>query len=183
MASTPACRRDGSHIGIQLFGEVLESSVVGCANDGGQLVMQKCECGCGWHHVCCVVGRHSNSEAWMLMLQKLVHAGTRKLLKMGIFQKMLQRLVSSIDKNRVAKSELTKLWAIFGLHIWSGWLASCRDLIGNWWLGNLHPGCQISIGRSQDLGLKMVGHIIWDYNGRSWYLGLKRVGHILVTWV
>jgi len=28
--------------------------------------------------------------------------------------------VTTIDKNRVAKSELTKLWAIFGLHIWSG---------------------------------------------------------------
>jgi len=79
-----------------------------------------------------------------------------------------------IDKNRVAKGELTKLWAIFGLHIWSGQLVLCHDLIGNWWLGNLHPGCQISIGRSWDLGLKMVGHIVWDWNGRSQDLGLKR---------
>jgi len=44
----------------------------------------------------------------MLTVQKLVHAGTRKLLKMGIFEDV-GRLVSSIDKKRVAKSELTKL--------------------------------------------------------------------------
>jgi len=47
MASTPTCRTDGSRIGIQLFGEVLERSVVGCADDGGQLGMRECEHGCG----------------------------------------------------------------------------------------------------------------------------------------
>jgi len=33
----------------------------------------------------------------------------KRLLKMGIFQKRLQSLVSSIDKNRVTKGEWTKL--------------------------------------------------------------------------
>jgi len=33
----------------------------------------------------------------------------KNLLKLGIFQKRLQSLVSSIDKTRVAKGELTKL--------------------------------------------------------------------------
>jgi len=33
----------------------------------------------------------------------------RQLLKMGIFQKRLQRFISSIDKTSDAKSELTKL--------------------------------------------------------------------------
>jgi len=77
MASTPTCRRDGSCIGIQLFGEVLEHSVVGCADDGSQLRMRECEHGCGRRHVCCVVGRRSDLKAWMLMVQKLVHAGIR----------------------------------------------------------------------------------------------------------
>jgi len=75
MTSTPVCRRDGLHVGIQLFGEVLEHSIVGCANDGGQH-----ECGC--HHVCNVVGRHKDLEAQMLTVQKLVHVVTTNLLKM-----------------------------------------------------------------------------------------------------
>jgi len=40
MASTPVCKRDDLHIGIQLFGEVLECGVVRCADNGGQLGMQ-----------------------------------------------------------------------------------------------------------------------------------------------
>jgi len=34
--------------------------------------MQEHEHGWGQCHVCCVVGRHSDLEAWMLMVQKLV---------------------------------------------------------------------------------------------------------------
>jgi len=44
----------------------------------------------------------------MLTVQKSVRAVTRNFLKMGIFEDV-GRLVSSIDKKRVAKSELTKL--------------------------------------------------------------------------
>ena len=108
MASTPMCRRDGLRIGIQLFGEVLERSVAGCADDGGQLGMRECEHGCGQRHVHWVVGRRSNLEAQMLTVQKSVRAVKRNFLKMGIFEDV-GRLVSSIDKKRVAKSELTKL--------------------------------------------------------------------------
>jgi len=78
MASTPTCRRDGSRIGIQLFGEVLERSVVGCADDGGQLEMRECEHGCGRRHVHWVVGRRSDSKARMLMVRKSVRARIRK---------------------------------------------------------------------------------------------------------
>ena len=108
MASTPMCRRDGSCICIKFLGKVLQRSVVRCADDGGQLRMWECERGCGQHHVCCVVGRCNVSEAWMLTVRNSVRAGTRKFLKIGIF-KDVGRLVSSIDKNRVTKSELTKL--------------------------------------------------------------------------
>ena len=107
--STPAaCGGDGSRIGIKFLGKVLQRGVVRCADDGGQFRMRERERGCGRRHVRCVVGRRSVSEARMLTVRKSVRAGTRKFLKMGIFEDV-GRLVSSIDKNRVAKSELTKL--------------------------------------------------------------------------
>ncbi len=107
--STPAmCGGDGSCIGIKFLGKVLQRSVVRCADNGGQFRMRERERGCGRRHVRCVVGRRSILEARMLTVRKSVRAGTRKFLNMGIFEDV-GRLVSSIDKNRVAKSELTKL--------------------------------------------------------------------------
>ena len=87
---------------------MLQHGVVRCADDGGQFRMRERERGSGRRHVRCVMGRHSVSEARMLTVRKSVRAGTRKFLKMGIFEDV-GSLVSSIDKNRVAKSELTKL--------------------------------------------------------------------------
>jgi len=107
--STPAaCGGDGSRIGIKFLGQVLQRGVVRCADDGSQFRMRERERGCGRRHVRCVMGRRSVSEARMLTVRKSVRAGTRKFLNMGIFEDV-GRLVSSIDKNRVAKSELTKL--------------------------------------------------------------------------
>jgi len=108
MSTPAACGRDGSRIGIEFLGKGLERGVVRCADDVGQLGMRERERGCGRRHVRCVVGRRNASEARMLTVRKSVRAGTRKFLKMGIFEDV-GRLVSSIDKNRVAKSELTKL--------------------------------------------------------------------------
>ena len=85
VASTPTCGRDGSRIGIQLFGEVLQRGVVGCADDGSQLWMRERVRGCGRRHVRCV-GRRSDSKARMLTVRKSVHAGIKELLKMVIFK-------------------------------------------------------------------------------------------------
>jgi len=47
MSTPAACGRDGSCIGIEFLGKVLEHGVVRCANNGGQLGMREHECGCG----------------------------------------------------------------------------------------------------------------------------------------
>jgi len=71
---------------------------------------------------------------------------------MGIF-KDVGRLVSSIDKNRVAKSELTKLWAMFDLHTFGqvDWDRAVIGLIIGGW------EAYIQVAR-----LALVDHGIWD---------------------
>ncbi len=77
MATPAASGRNGSGIGIEFFGELLDCSVGRCANDGGQLGMRERESGRCRRHVRKVVCSRSDSGAWMLTVQKSEHARTK----------------------------------------------------------------------------------------------------------